>query len=207
MPRTGIILAGGQSRRMGQDKASLRVNGTSLLSRVISRVCEVEDISELIISHAKDQILPTDIQCEISLKTAVDFAQGEGPLIGIASALIQSTSITNLIVGADMPLVQPTLLNKLAEVLEETNPFAQESLPLWVLPKSDHIQPLCSAISLKSLPIIQEAIQDSIRAPGQLIESLNAIVLDEKQWTATDPDRMSFRDIDTPTDLESSGLV
>ena len=106
-----------------------------------------------------------------------------------------------------MPLVQPTLLNKLAEVLEETNPFAQESLPLWVLPKSDHIQPLCSAISSRSLSIIKEAIQDSIRAPGQLIESLNAIVLDEKQWTATDPDRLSFRDIDTPADLESSGLV
>ena len=207
MPRTGIILAGGRSRRMGRDKASLMVNGRSLLSRVIARVCEVEDLSELIVSHAEDQILPTDIQCEISLKTAVDVVQGEGPLIGIASALIQSTSTTNLIVGADMPLVQPRLLNKLAEVLEETNPFAQESLPLWVIPKSDHIQPLCSAISSKSLSIIKEAIQDSVRAPGQLIESLNAIVLDEKQWTATDPDRMSFRDIDTPADLESSGLV
>ena len=79
MPRTGIILAGGQSRRMGRDKASLMVNGSSLLSRVIARVCEVEDLSELIVSHAKDQILPTDIQCEISLKTAVDVVQGEGP--------------------------------------------------------------------------------------------------------------------------------
>ena len=207
MPRTGIILAGGKSRRMGRDKASLTVNGRSLLARVIARVCEVDDLCEVIISHAEGQVLPPDIQCEVLLKTTVDTVQGEGPLVGIASALMHSISDTNLIVGADMPLVQTPLLNKLAQVLEETNPLGQKSLPLWVVPKSDYIQPLCSAISLSSLGVIQRAIDNSVRAPGQLIESLNAIVLEEKRWIATDPDRMSFRDIDSPADLASAGLV
>ena len=54
---TGIVLAGGRSRRMGEDKASLMLDGVSLLQRCVDRLASVAD--ELVLVGAPGRALPS----------------------------------------------------------------------------------------------------------------------------------------------------
>ena len=55
-----------------------------------------------------------------------------------------------------------------------------------------------------ALPIIEEAINNSVRAPGRLVEKLNAIKISRDEWITYDPDELSFRDLDTPADVKKA---
>jgi molybdopterin-guanine dinucleotide biosynthesis protein A len=90
---TGIVLCGGRSTRMGQDKGSLRFGDETFLTRVVRLVGEVTD--EVVV-----------VGSEVS----------GGPLAGIAAGLGASTSDVNVVVACDMPLIRPAVLGRLLEL-------------------------------------------------------------------------------------------
>ena len=55
-----------------------------------------------------------------------------------------------------------------------------------------------------ALPVIEEAIDNRVRAPGRLIKDLNAIRVPREDWIPYDPNELSFRDLDTPADLKKA---
>ena len=200
--RSGIILAGGQSQRMGSDKANLKFRDKSLLAHVATTLSNIEQLNEICIVKADGQRLPDDLDVEISTVIVEDEISGEGPLVGIAAGLKAAEGSICFIVAVDMPWIQQSLLLYLAEILETANINQPEQNILWVLPESSHPQPLCSVMHRNALPVIEEAINNSVRAPGRLVEKLNAIKIPRNEWIAYDPNELSFRDLDTPADLK-----
>jgi molybdopterin-guanine dinucleotide biosynthesis protein A len=110
-----LILAGGRSTRMGQDKAWLVLDGRPLVERVASRVLSLVD--EVIISTNQpepfDAWLPT---LTLAGQTVADRRPGDGPLAGLHAGLQVARHDLVLTLATDMPFVNPALINYLTQL-------------------------------------------------------------------------------------------
>lgn len=102
---TAVILAGGQSRRMGRDKLALTVDGEPLLARAVRRFSAV--FSRVLVSTASPERYP-----ELGNKRVYDRYPGAGPLAGLHAALAEAGEDVFL-VGGDMPFADPEKAVKL----------------------------------------------------------------------------------------------
>jgi len=113
MKFSAVILAGGKSSRMGQDKAWLQLEGESLLARQIRLAHEVGANEVLISGRANWDY--SNLGCRVVHDRFVD----AGPLGGIESALAAVSSSLLLVLAVDMPKMQVQLLNRLASRCSE----------------------------------------------------------------------------------------
>ena len=191
---TGIVLTGGRSSRMGEDKASLVLGGATLLARVVAALNALAD--EIVVVRAPGQSLPL-VQTASTLTVVADRVEGAGPLEGIATGLEAITAPIALVVGVDHPFLRPTLLRLLLDEVQAGAP--------WVLPVFEgHPQPMCSAVAAASLGAIRTAISGGERSPATAARSLGAVLMDEARWRTADPEGLSFWDVDTPEAFEAA---
>jgi molybdopterin-guanine dinucleotide biosynthesis protein A len=96
---TAIVMAGGGSRRMGTDKSMLPINGRPLIERICRQL-----------RNGFEQILISADQVEklafLGVEIVPDKVPGQGPLMGIASALGASASDLNFVVACDIPNIE-----------------------------------------------------------------------------------------------------
>jgi molybdopterin-guanine dinucleotide biosynthesis protein A len=102
----GAALAGGQSRRMGQDKAALAIGGQPLLARVVARLQMVTPQVRVIGAVERAALVP-------GVPVVPDLRPGCGPLGGIYTALRTTSAPYVLVVGCDMPFLNAALLRHL----------------------------------------------------------------------------------------------
>ena len=107
----GIILAGGKSRRMGQDKSLMLFNGQSLLQNMISTLSQTT-VSKVVINSNSAKNAQTE-QEYLNCTYIEDIILDRGPLSGIHSALINYPDANLLIVQVDIPLMTPKSLELL----------------------------------------------------------------------------------------------
>jgi molybdenum cofactor guanylyltransferase len=105
---SAVILAGGESRRMGQDKAWLELGGQPLIRRAVSTVRD-SGIQEVLISGRAG----TDYSI-LGCPVLLDLEPGCGPLGGIERALATATAPLVLVVAVDLPGVTAAFLRQLA---------------------------------------------------------------------------------------------
>ncbi|KFZ30749.1 hypothetical protein IDSA_09530 [Pseudidiomarina salinarum] len=130
---TGVILAGGQSRRMGRDKALLPLAGRTLLEHMQSLLAQA-GVSEILISRNQPGFI-------------TDSYPGKGPLAGLAAVLPYCTTPQLLVVPVDMPLLQPRMLCQLLAAAAESPTawyFGESPLPC-VLPNSAQLKDYLTA--------------------------------------------------------------
>lgn len=108
---TGILLAGGKSKRFGRDKGNIWLNNKRLYDyplSILERTCD-----EILISTCQENNYPLKHQ------SICDEIEGIGPMGGIYSCLRQSTTDLNLVLSYDMPLVNQELIAYLLHEWEE----------------------------------------------------------------------------------------
>lgn len=105
---TGVILAGGQSRRFGEDKARVTVQpgNQPLLVKLVS-LLDSFALHPIVIADKEDKYDDLGISC------VVDFIPNKGPLGGIYTALRMARSDKILVLTCDMPCVDTGLLKKM----------------------------------------------------------------------------------------------
>ena len=107
---TGIILAGGKSSRMGEDKAFLELKGKPFIEYSIEAVKPL--VSEImIVSNNPDYD-------RFNLNRVDDIIQNSGPLAGIYSGLVNSKTDYNLVLSCDIPLITTEVLKLLINDVE-----------------------------------------------------------------------------------------
>ena len=107
---SGVVLAGGKSSRMGQDKASLLVSGETLLMRQLRLLAEA-GCDELLVSAANSTLkIATPSP---SVRVLSDKIPEAGPLAGIESALAAACHDRVLVVAVDLPAMSAKLLRRL----------------------------------------------------------------------------------------------
>lgn len=204
-----IVLAGGRSSRLATagitppaGKAGLVLAGETLLGRVCGRAAHVA--GRIVVVAAPGQPLPGLPE---AVEVVRDSRPGHGPLAGIAdglSALGNGPSVV-LLLSCDVPLVRPAILRLLRDRIDRP-----PGTPLWVVPEvGGHLQGLVSAVRPTVLGSIDAHLRSGRRDPRSLLERLGrtgeAVVVPEGDLRGCDPGLWSFRDLDTPRDLEELG--
>jgi len=186
---TAIILAGGESQRMGLDKANMRLGDQTLLQHVIAIMQQI--FPSVIVSVRQRRP-------EINLLQVCDICASEGmvkgPLAGLASSMAQISTRWAFVVACDMPFVTRALVEYLAKQREA----CQAVVPVV----QGHPQPLAAFYASTCLGTIQKHIaeggKNSLRA---VLEKLKVRYVDETELLKVDPALRSFLDLDTPQDI------
>lgn len=106
---TAVILAGGKSRRMGQDKLTLSIGGVTLLDSVVSKFSKVFENVYLSVSY--EYMYPN-----VDAPRIVDVFRGVGPMAGLHSALSSLNVEGVFLVAADLPFASPVAATFLTEL-------------------------------------------------------------------------------------------
>lgn len=180
MDLSAFVLAGGQSVRMGQDKAELPWHGRTLLEHMV----------ELLRTIANPVLVVGRTQLP-------DRLPGLGPLSGIATGLEASLTDANLFVAVDLPLLTNDFLIYLRHRLESTG------CPILAC-KIGSGFPLCLGVRRSLLPDIQRRLNDGELSIRRFIEAGNAEIISELDFRNAGFDAAIFTNINTPDDYRNS---
>jgi len=162
-PPTGLILAGGQSRRFGADKAAYRVGSRSMLERVYAAVAAVADPVLLGLRTRPDDAPP------IPARVVVDRYAGAGPLAGLHAGLLAVSSPWLLAVACDLPFITPEAL---ALLLEHRSP---DHRAVVAEDETGRLQPLCACYPTSILPTVEAQLRGQHYALHGLLDRLEPI--------------------------------
>ena len=184
---TGAILAGGVSRRMGQDKLPLKVGDAALLDRVhkalASQCAEI-----LLVGEGVD--VPAGARSVPDLRTG-----RQGPLAGIEAGLLAARHSAVFVAAGDMPFLTGDLVGSLLGLLSDG--------VLAVVPRfGGRPHPLCAAYGREVQPAVSEALDQGVRSVRELLESLPRIryVEEEGLRRSGDPNLL-LMNVNSPEDL------
>ena len=182
---TALILAGGESRRMGQDKASLVLDGRTLLQSVAATLQPL--FAEVIVSVRQPR-------ADIDLPQVCDAPGQFGPLAGLAAGLERTSNPWGFAVACDMPFITAPLIEYLAEQRAD----CQAVVPVV----GGHPQPLAAFYAAGCLDVVRGLLSSSGKhSLRSLLDGLRVRYVNEAEMLAADPQLRSFFDLDTPQDV------
>lgn len=184
---TSIVLAGGKGLRLGRDKLSEMIGDRTLLERIIDRLSLVSGEILIVIAQGqpKPALPPT--------KVVVDLYPGKGPLGGIYTGLVAAQSFHSLVVAADMPFLNLSLLRYLIQV----SPTYDVILPRI----KDELEPLHAIYSKNCLVPIQQQIEQGKLKVRDFLGQVRVRYVEEAEISRFDPKNLSFFNINTLADL------
>jgi molybdopterin-guanine dinucleotide biosynthesis protein A len=158
----GFILAGGESRRMGTEKARLVLDGQSFVERIARELSSVTSSIKVV----GDKVSPAELNLPIDIQSAPDVYPQWGALGGVHAALSACSESWALVVACDFPFVTGELFASLASVRQDFDaiaPIQQDGIP----------QPLCSLYRVEPcLSLAERLIKSGERKPITLLQSV-----------------------------------
>lgn len=189
----GVVLAGGQGRRLGADKALVRLDGTRLVDRVVDEVARVA--APVVVAAGERRI--GGLAVEQVPDAHVPGAGGPaGPLAGIVAGLRAVAPAPRVaIVAVDLPGVSGDVLVHLAARIGA----ADAAVPAV----AGRLQPLHAVLAASCGPVLDDALAAGERRVLGVLERLSVVVVDEAELHAAGLTSAFARDVDTPDDLAS----
>jgi molybdopterin-guanine dinucleotide biosynthesis protein A len=186
---TGIILAGGESSRMGSDKAFLQFGGTSLIERVLNVFLAQFD-QTIIVTNAPERYAGFRVRV---YKDALDV---KGPLTGIYTGLLHSRTDHCFVTACDMPFLNPRLITYMADVAGDFDAV----VPLV----NGYPEPLHAIYHRRTLPLIQDSLSKGDGKISRLYEKVRVRYLSDDEIAYYDPERQSFKNLNTPAEYKEA---
>ena len=195
-----IVLCGGQSRRMGQDKGSMIIQNKPMIKHVLSTLNH--EINEVIIvlndrkriDKYSEFINPKDYSYTIDF--VEDKIKNKGPLPGIMTGLSQINSDFALILPCDSPYVSKKYITTIFKEIENNYqaivPYHNNENKLKTS------EPLHSIYNKNIIPSIENLINDDVLHIKGLIEKIDTkfVLIDNKKIL-----KKEFRNLNRPTDI------
>jgi molybdenum cofactor guanylyltransferase len=188
--RSGIVLAGGASRRFGGDKLAEPIAGSSLLERSVGALAGIVD--EIVVVIAPDGAEPDLRTADATpIRFVADAEAYGGPLVGLRTGLRAARGRTVLVVGGDMPSMQPAVLEQLMHYGAAA--LADQAGVLRPLP--------CALDRDLALATVDALFHTGERRLWALLTELGTIAVPWSDWQANDPEGLTLVDIDERSDL------
>jgi len=186
-----IVLCGGQSVRMGADKATLRIGGETMLERMVRIVSEVLD--PVVVAARGGQEVP-DLAGGVLL--ARDAFEHAGPLAGIAAGLdaLQGRCDAVFVVACDHPLLKPAFIRRLIEQLGTASAAVPE--------KDGRRYPLTAVYRAEVRSVIDDLLTAGHRRMGMLLQACDARIIPADRFADIDPDLDSLRNVNDPEEFK-----
>ena len=173
-----ILLCGGKSRRMGQDKGSMNLNGKPMIVHVIENIIEIAD-EIIVVLRDKNQVddynkIFDELKLNRSkLHISIDILEDKGPLAGILTGLENILSDRAMVVPCDSPFVSEYFIKKMFLYSNESDFDA--FVPKW---SDGKLEPLHSIYKKDSRSNIIKLLKEDIRDVKSLIMELNVKYID-----------------------------
>jgi molybdenum cofactor guanylyltransferase len=188
----GIVLAGGENRRMGRDKAFLMLAGVPMIERVMRALKAV----------CRDIIIVTNsprLYKAYGVSVVTDAFNVRGPLTGIYSGLKKSADEYNFVVACDMPFLNPRLLAYMGSLAGGYD---------IVVPKvGGMLEPLHAVYRKGLLPVIEAQITRYEQQIRVLFEKQRVRYVVDQEVDRFDPARTSFKNLNTPQEYEEAACA
>ena len=206
MPGTGVaavVLAGGRSARMGEDKAWLDWQGQPLLAHTCALLAGCVGGPLVVVRSTPDQSLPP---LPAAARVVDDPVPGHGPLMGIAAGLAAAgrTAEVAFVCATDLPLLHPAFVRCLVAALPDAGDDpADVALP--VVGGTWH--PLAAAYRTGVAEDARAAVRSGHRKVQDFVASRPHLLLDERRLladpalAAADPHLESVGNVNDPTEL------
>jgi molybdopterin-guanine dinucleotide biosynthesis protein A len=186
---TGVILAGGKSRRMGRDKAFLPFGRGLLIERVIAVLRQVTD-EIVLITNTPEQYR------RFELPMFADVIPEAGSLGGIYTGLVYGQAPYRLCLACDMPFVKPEFLRLLCDTAPEAD---------VVIPRNaDDFQPLCAVYSQACREPIRQCIDGGRLKITGFFDQVRVRVIAGAELVRYDPHDVMFFNANTPEEYEQA---
>jgi molybdopterin-guanine dinucleotide biosynthesis protein A len=184
---SAVVLAGGQSRRLGANKAFVDVGGVPLIRRVLEPLRQVSR-DQLIVTNEPDEYRA------LGVPLVQDVWPGRGSLGGIYSGLAAAPQERALIVGCDMPFLDVRLLRFMillsadyAVVIPRVDGYAE---PLHAVYSKACLEPIKALLEMGNLRIVS------------FFDRVRVRYLERAEIELFDPRGLSYFNVNTPEDLE-----
>lgn len=178
---TAIILSGGKSKRMGKDKATMKIDGLKMIDRIINKLNPFFD--EIIISiSSKKHITETP-----NIKMIYDKKLNQGPLMGLYSSLSESSNHVNFVIACDIPFIDIEFVNRLLSGSVEY----EISVPSF---SKNRFEPLYAMYTKSCLSQLENLIKNKQFKLSALIKNCNSeiITMHKPDW---------YYNLNTPDDF------
>jgi molybdopterin-guanine dinucleotide biosynthesis protein A len=183
---TGVILAGGESRRYGRNKAFVKVNGVPLIERVMGVMRSVFQNLILITNNPEEYAY-------LKLPVHQDLIKGLGPVGGIFTALTAIPDDAGFFVACDMPFLQRELIR---HIVEKRGNFDV------VVPRiSGKMETLHALYDKRCLPAIRRRIDSREYQVFRFFSEVTVRYVNEEEIRRFDPELRSFLNINKPQEL------
>ncbi len=187
----GIILCGGESRRMGHSKVMLPFGGELMLARVVRLVGEAVDT--VVVAAAAGQELP---ELPPSVLVAYDRQADRGPLEGLAAGLraIANRAEPVFVTGCDVPLLKPAFVRRMIELVEGHD---------IAVPHVDGFdEPLVAVYRTSVLPQVELLLTANRLRPAYLFDQVRTRRVAAEELFEVDPRLQSLYNVNSLKDYE-----
>ncbi len=184
----GVVLAGGQSRRMGREKGALVYSGEPQVRRsfyLLQQFC-----SQVFVSLREEQS-GLEVYRDLPLLPDDRALARDCPVRGILSAMRQFPDKAWLVMACDLPLVNKDTLR---DLVVRRNP--RRNATAFYNPATESPEPMCAVYEPSLGPVMEDLVRKGCTCPRQILKSVETEVL-----TAVDP-RILFN-VNTPEEYDS----
>ena len=183
---TGIILSGGKSIRMGENKAFIKIEGSPIIQRIQTLFERLFD-EIIIVTHQKE------LFSNLDAKIYSDLIPHRGVLGGLYTGLFFSSFTFSFCVACDMPFLNESVIKYLMKNIENSD---------IVVPKTrDGLHPLHAIYSKNCIDPIKKMIDQGKYRVVDFYPMVKVKTIDENEFVSLDPNRESFINVNTPEEL------
>ena len=187
-----VIQAGGQSTRMGENKALKPFLGRPLIQRVLDRLAPVAD--ELLVTSNQ----PAELSF-LSLPLIPDLKPGRGALGGLYTALASAHHDLVAVVACDMPFASAPLISACVGIMQA------EAADVVIAKTAEGYEPLHALYRRDTcLPAIQSAIDADQWRVIAWFPKVNVRTLTEEELQRHDPQGLAFLNLNTPEEFQEA---
>jgi len=187
---TGILLAGGKSQRMGQDKRFLLVEGKSLIERTLDVFRNVFLETFIVVAE------PSQGLASIKERIVTDRIPGKGSAGGLYTGLYYASTPSVFVAACDMPFINGNVIRRLCTIAA--------GIDVVMVRLESGLQPMHGIYSKRCLPVLEEMIQHhQLRLQGLVEQKELAVkIVKEEDIKDLDETLVSFLNVNTPSDFE-----
>ena len=186
---SAIILAGGNSSRLGKDKALVKINDSSTIIHTVVEKLKIITDNVIIVTNGQKY-------SNLGVKLTGDIYLNSGPLAGLHSGLLAAKHSHAIVVACDMPFLNVKLLNYMV-----SQPLDYDAL----VPKiEDWLEPLHAIYSRQCIGPIERMLKTHRFRTQDLLDIIVVRYLYEDSIKMFDPQYRSFFNINSPETLKEA---
>lgn len=188
--KSALILAGGQSTRMGFDKQTLQKQGQRLMDHLVAQLATRFD--DIMIASPTPELYDSG-----KVRVIQDVYQGIGPLGGIHAALLVAKSEAVFTIACDMPFLELSYIDYMIAQMAQGD---YDACLTW---RGEHLETFHGFYCRSSLVVLEEELAHGRYSVNHFARKINSLMISEEKAASFSPGWRAFTNLNTPKEYEA----